>query len=100
MVFDQTHKALTEIKNTRQTLAFLVAAYRTSCFVVTTGAGTRSHRRSFLSLVSLMARYAAMPQWRLLPATAMLLLAAGAITFFANAQEEKGKQGKKQSEGK
>jgi hypothetical protein len=33
-----------------------------------------------------MARYAAKLQWRLLPATAMLLLAAGAITFFANAQ--------------
>jgi hypothetical protein len=94
MVFDPQHKGLTEIKNTRQTLAFLVAAYRTSCFVVTTGAGTRSHRRSCLSLVSLMARYAAMLQWRLLPATAMLLLAAGAITFFANAQAKK-KQSRK-----
>ncbi len=88
MVFDPQHKGLTEIKNTRQTLAFLVAAYRTSCFVVTTGAGTRSHRRSFLSLVSLMARYAAMLQWRLLPATAMLLFTAGAITFFANTQSK------------
>ena len=33
-----------------------------------------------------MARYAPKLQWRLLPATAMLLLAAGAITFFAHAQ--------------
>jgi hypothetical protein len=30
-----------------------------------------------------------MLQGRLLPATAMLLLAAGAITFFANAHQEK-----------
>jgi len=36
-----------------------------------------------------MARYAAMLQWRLLPATAMLLLAAGAITFLANTQGKK-----------
>jgi len=60
-------------------------------FLATTGAGTRSHRRSFLSLVPLMARYAAMLQWRLLPATAMLLLAAGAITFLPTHKGRKNK---------
>jgi hypothetical protein len=45
-------------------------------------AGARSHFLSSLVPVALTARYAAMLQCRLLPGTAMLLLAAGAFTFF------------------
>jgi hypothetical protein len=48
MVFDLHPKGFTEIKNTRPTLAFLVAAYVLTCFVVTTGEGTRSHFHSYL----------------------------------------------------
>lgn len=47
------------------------------CSVVNTAAGTRSHFHSFLTPVSLTAR--SLLQCRLLPVTAMLLLAAGAL---------------------
>ncbi len=95
MVFDPQHKGLKEIKNTRQTLAFLVAAYRTNV-LCSHHWGRRTQPPPVVppfgvfdgTLRSNASLRTSVPQGF------SFFFAAGAITFSANAHEIQEKQGR------
>ncbi len=98
MVFDLTHKALTKIKNTRQTLAFLVAVKRRfTAFLPPLGQAhaATSIRTSFQCLLT--ARYAFMLQCGQVCHTALASFCRRRYYLFAIAQGRKN-QGRKTRE--